>query len=113
MLLQNTQKEYARKTTVYHSIDGYFAIRKGKWKLLFCSGSGGWSSPSPKEAKELNLPPLQLYDMEKDASEKNNLSDKFPDVVKELTLLMHKYIEEGRSTPGTKQQNVGKVILEK
>ena len=34
---------------------GYLSIRKGKWKLELCAGSGGWSYPKPntKQAKAL------------------------------------------------------------
>ena len=36
-----------RKALVHHSVDGSFAIREGRWKLILCPGSGGWSlSPS-------------------------------------------------------------------
>ena len=40
-------------------------------------------------------------------AETNNLSGKHPDKVKELTQLAEKYIADGRSTPGAKQQNNG------
>ncbi|WP_317235237.1 sulfatase-like hydrolase/transferase [Niabella ginsengisoli] len=42
---------YQRTSTIHHSINGNFAIRKGKWKLAFAYGSGGWSAPVEKEAK--------------------------------------------------------------
>jgi len=67
--------EPIREAIVHHSINGSFAIRKGKWKLLMCPGSGGWSYPIPEEAKEMNLPPVQLYDLEKDIVEQNNVYD--------------------------------------
>jgi len=100
-----------REATVHHSINGSFSIRQGKWKLEFCPGSGGWSVPKPKQAKEQGLPPIQLYDMESDFAEENNVADAHPEVVKKLTTLMEKYIQEGRSTPGKKQQNEGETML--
>ena len=42
----------ACEATIHHSINGSFAIRVGKWKLIFCAGSGGWSEPTPKTAAE-------------------------------------------------------------
>jgi len=45
--------------------------------------------------------------MKDDPGEKVNLQDKYPDVVKELSDLLKKYVEEGRSTPGKPQKNDG------
>ncbi len=87
-----------REATVHHSINGNFAIRRGKWKLLLSPGSGGWSFPRPGR-EETGLPPVQLYDMENDPGEQNNVYLQHPDIVNELTLLLDRYKNEGRSTP--------------
>ena len=71
-----------------------------------CAGSGGWSYPKPGEACE-GLPPIQLYDLEADIGEKQNVYDKHPDVVAELKALLTKVVTDGRSTPGEKQGNAG------
>lgn len=97
-LLGETQAP-VREATVHHSIDGSFAIRKGKWKLEECPGSGGWSAPKPKSKAEKGLPPIQLYDMAADPAETTNVWDKHPDVVTELSALLKRYKEEGRSVP--------------
>ena len=94
-----------RDATVHHSINGSFSIRQGKWKLEFCPGSGGWSYPRPQEAQKLGLPRFQLYDLDQDIGERNNVMDKHPDVVERLTELLLKYINDGRSTPGRAQKN--------
>ncbi len=94
-----------REAVVHHSIDGKFAIRQGKWKLIFSSGSGGWGSPKDAEATTLGMPDVQLYDMLNDPSESTNVQSAHPDVVDKLTQLMEQYIENGRSTPGPKQTN--------
>lgn len=86
-----------REATVHHSINGSFSIRQGKWKLELCPGSGGWSDPKPDKAKKDGLPPVQLYDMEKDIAETTNLHDKYPEVVERLTGLLNKYKDSGRS----------------
>lgn len=101
LLLDPTYNKIIREATVHHSLFGDFAIRKGKWKLLTIPGSGGWSFPSTKKDLE-GLPPVQLYNMENDPAEKNNLFDKHPDVVKELQALLVKYQSESRSTASRK-----------
>jgi arylsulfatase A-like enzyme len=95
-----------KEATVHQSVNGNLAIRKGEWKLLMTPGSGGWSYPRPGKEEE-GLPPVQLYNMKEDPSEKINLQAEHPEIVKELTELLKKYIEEGRSTPGTPQKNEG------
>jgi arylsulfatase A len=95
-----------REAVVHHSVNGSFSIRKGKWKLVLCPGSGGWSDPKPGKAPA-GAPPMQLYDMTQDIAEKQNLYSRHPEVVKELTELLQKYIDDGRSTPGKKQTNEG------
>lgn len=95
-----------RNATVHSSGKGNFAIRKGKWKLIMCAGSGGWS-PDPVPEKGQKLPPVQLYDMENDTGEKNNVWNLYPGVVEELTEELTEYVFSGRSTPGVKQKNTG------
>ncbi|UNY97452.1 arylsulfatase [Zhouia spongiae] len=97
--------EYKRDFTVHHSINGSFAIRKGRWKLIFCSGSGGWSYPKPNTGDVEGLPDYQLYDIISDPSEKNNVIEKYPEVVNELESLMAAAVKNGRTTPGTQQEN--------
>ncbi|TVQ01607.1 MAG: arylsulfatase [Balneolaceae bacterium] len=106
VLLQQEYEKPLREATVLHSIDGRFAIVKDEWKLIFWPGSGGWSSPRTEEELQ-GLPSFQLYNLEKDPSEKLNLVYLYPDKVKELKSLLEKYINEGRSTPGAPQANDG------
>jgi len=96
-----------RNGTIHHSINGSFAIRKGNWKLIFCPGSGGWSAPRPKEAYKKDLPRMQLYNLDADIGETNNVAAENPEKVKSMTELLEKQIKEGRSTPGTPQKNDG------
>lgn len=96
-----------REATVHHSVNGSFSIRQGKWKLEMCPGSGGWSYPRPKKAREMGLPPVQLYDLEKDIVEKQNVFAGHPEVVQRLTQLLTEYVQKGRSTPGRPQKNDG------
>lgn len=95
-----------REATVHHSIDGCFSIRKGKWKLELCPGSGGWSDPKPGEEGTDALP-YQLYDLSVDVGERENVAAQHPDLVEEMRLLLKRYVQQGRSTSGAPQKNTG------
>lgn len=104
----DSAKESVREATVHHSIDGSFSIRKGKWKLEMCPGSGGWSVPRPNHPEENEgLPLIQLYDLSTDIGERNNVYNCFPEVAAELKELLSRYVKNGRSTPGARQPNTG------
>jgi alpha-glucosidase len=105
-LLGEKRDRPIREATVHHSIGGYFAIRRGKWKLELCRGSGGWGYPREQEAAKLGLPPVQLYDMSVDVRERRNVASAHPEVVKQLKALLARYIREGRSTSGRPQPYV-------
>jgi len=99
------------EAVVHHSINGRFAIRDKCWKLLLCPGSGGWSQPKDPAAEKQGLPPVQLYDMTADVGERNNLQAEHPEEVRRLTELLKKYIDNGRTTPGKRQENDVKAVL--
>jgi len=91
-LLDQAYERPIREATVHHSISGMFAIRRGQWKLITGKGSGGWSR-APRE----DDPPGQLYNLEEDIGETNNLYYDRPELVGELTALLERYKREGRS----------------
>lgn len=91
----------ARPYTVHHSINGSFAIRKGRWKLCLCPGSGGWSQPKPKQAwADPELPPVQLFDLAADPAEMVNVAGDHPRLVQALAGALRQSLDAGRSTPG-------------
>ena len=104
-VLAGTAADPVREAVVHHSIQGKFAIRQGPWKLELCPGSGGWSKPGDKEAEKQGLPTLQLYNMTQDVGERRNLAAEKPELVKKMTVLLEKYVTDGRSTPGAPQKN--------
>ncbi len=104
-----------RKPIIHHSVNGMFAIRRGKWKLIdglghghtknwkasHASGEGKptstqpgvfddlyYSFPIDPEAKP-GEPTGQLYNMEKDPYERHNLWSENPEVVIELLRLLN------------------------
>ncbi|MEM1223632.1 MAG: arylsulfatase [Verrucomicrobiota bacterium] len=93
-----------REGVVHHSFDGSFAIRQGSWKLEMCPGSGGWSYPA-SENDTRELPRFQLYNLEDDIGEKDNLHFENKEIVEEMTRLLTRYIENGRSSLGLPQKN--------
>jgi len=93
-----------RKGVIHHSISGHFAYRQGKWKLLLAKASGGWSSPTEGQA-DADAPRAQLYDMEKDPSEQNNLYLANPEIAERLLADLTSDIQRGRSTDGPEAQN--------
>jgi len=95
------------EAVVCHSISGHFALRSGKWKILYCQGSGGWSAPKEVVAAKQDLPEIQLYDLETDPKETTNVYQQHPEVVSDLTAILRRYVETGRSTPGERQKNHG------
>ena len=101
----------SREAVVHHSINGSFAIRRGKWKLNLCPSSGGWSDPKPNSSEANRLPEVQLYDMEKDVGERSNEAANHPAIVESLITLLQKYIADGRSTPGAIQKNDAKIEI--
>ena len=85
---------------VAHSSLGRYCLLMGKWKLIFCPGSGGWSKPRGKAALAQGLPEWQLYDLSEDPKETTNLLDRHPEVVQRGLAVLRRYVESGRSTPG-------------
>ena len=93
-----------RAGVIHHSISGHFAYRKGPWKLLLAKASGGWTSPTEKQAPA-GSSPGQLYNMSADLGEKKNLYDLKPEMVASLLAHLENDIAQGRSTKGPKSEN--------
>ena len=90
------EKAPIREAVVSHASNGSFAIQRGQWKLIVEKGAG--SSDAKPE-------PGQLYDVTADIAETKNLYSQHPEIVAELTALLKRYVEDGRTTPGAKQSN--------
>ena len=78
------RRKTSRDEIVHHSLNGMFALRLGRWKLIEARGSGGFTSPTRIKPKP-GEPEGQLYDLRTDPRERNNLWTKRPEVVARLT----------------------------
>ncbi len=95
-LLGREFNEPIRPAIVHHSVFGVFSIRRGKWKLILdTKTSGGWVRPSGKKPEPRT--PGQLYNLKEDPYERNDLWNKYPQIVERLTKLLEKYKEQGHS----------------
>ncbi len=95
-LLGQKREKPIREAVVHHSVSGVFAIRRGKWKLILGRGSGGFTRPRVIKPKP-GEPEGQLYNLEEDLGETNNLWKKHPEIVGQLTELLEKYKSQGHS----------------
>ena len=76
LLDKGNQKKHEYLYWEFHEKGGRIAIRKGKWKGV-----------KYNVLKEPNKR-IELYNLETDSSEENNVASQFPEVVNELTKLM-------------------------
>ena len=98
VLLGQNRDSPIREATVHHSLDGMFAIRSGDWKYIEGRGSGGFTEPrriepGPEDAAG------QLFNLQDDPSEQNNVYTQYPEVVVQLQTLLDQYREQGFSAP--------------
>ncbi|MCP4453973.1 MAG: arylsulfatase, partial [Planctomycetes bacterium] len=85
-----------RGPVIIPSANGTMTIRSGSWKLITSLGSGGFSKPS--RIKPLaGGPEGQLYNLNDDRGETNNLYLEKPATVKRLTAELDRIRAAGRS----------------
>lgn len=102
-----------RRSLVHHSVNGSFALREGRWKLLLTADSGGWSEPTPGSETAKGRPTVQLYNLESDPAETGNLAASRPDVVAKMTAALEEMVKDGRSVSGPRATNDVPVRLRK
>ena len=93
-------KNPLREATVHNTYDGIWGLRKGKW--LYINKPSGEHSKMPDSFKKLrgykdfNTPAL-LFDMNKDAEQRNNIFEAHPDVIQEMSTILEAYRKQGYS----------------
>jgi len=91
-LIREYSDEPARDQIIYLSSGGKLAVKAGKWKYIECLGSGGFTEP--KSLKPVaGGPGGQLYNMEEDPFERNNLYLEEPEIVNNLSDLLQSIVQ--------------------
>ena len=107
VLLGTQGDQPVRQYLLQQTISLAMSIREGHWKYLDHKGSGGnnyerkgeWGmKPYALEDTDPNAPG-QLYDLETDPGETNNLYSKHPEIVKRLKRQLEMFKKSGRSAP--------------
>jgi arylsulfatase A-like enzyme len=92
-LLSGYGGRHPRAPVIHHSSNGTFALRDGRWKMVFGSGSGGRQNPVGRPFEE----PYSLFDLEADPSETRNVIGQFPEIAEELAEKLESIRRYGRS----------------
>lgn len=77
----------------YYRVNELFGVRYGKWKLYFphtyrtMEGQEPGKDGLPGNYNMVDLERIELYDLDNDVSETNNVADQFPEIVEEIKSL--------------------------
>ena len=95
-VLNGNLNKPTRDHMIHHSSRRFFAIRKNGWKYIDGLGSGGFTAPGVIQPEE-GGPHGQLYHIEVDPMESNNLYLQNLPMVEQMKNELHRIIDEGRS----------------
>jgi arylsulfatase A-like enzyme len=105
-VLQGKKVNDTKRGIVYHSDAGYYAVAKGKWKLvLHKTGGTRRLNPKDKSSPVKNAGDIQLFNMETDPTERVSIHASNPEVVSSLSNLLANYINKGRSNGDAPAKN--------
>jgi arylsulfatase A-like enzyme len=91
-LLRRTGGPPLHEAMIFDSGNGEFSVRRGRWKAVA-------GTLDNLEAISEGTKSGQLYDLEEDPGEKNDLWAEHPDIAASMIELLMKYRAEGRSRP--------------
>jgi arylsulfatase A len=92
-LLRGSRERFARAPVVHHSVNGMFAVRDGRWKLVAGNGSGGREEPVGEPFGR----PYRLYDLQADPSETEDQWEAEADTARRLEAALERIRSSGRS----------------
>ncbi len=87
-LLGGEMVENSRRSRVFHSANGVFAIQQDQWKLI--QGTKGPGAGRSVVNPDSLLLIGQLYDLDQDPYEQDDLWDQYPEIVLELNQTLEK-----------------------
>jgi len=90
---EKNAKEPSRHKTQYFEMMGQWALYHEGWLLSTKVNRAPWEAFGAANPDPLNNQVLELYDLDKDFSQSQNLADKYPDKVQELKQM---FIEEAK-----------------
>lgn len=99
-MLDMPHQEPLRSSMIVHSPNGNFAIRRGSWKYV-----EGQPSPTLKQPPQRVELHAQLYNLQDDPGEQNNVIDDHPELTKRLATLLEKQRADGGSSTPQHQNN--------
>ncbi|WP_215224117.1 sulfatase family protein [Echinicola shivajiensis] len=99
-ILGGKQKE-VREFVYYYFHDKLHAIRKGPWKAHFTT------KPSYSSEKPVNHEVPLLYNLEHDPSEKYNVNDQHPEIVREIQKAYEEHINSFTPAPSIMEGIIG------
>jgi arylsulfatase A len=82
--------------TISTSSPGVMTVRRGPWR--FIAGNGSGDAGGKKSSGE-------LYNLSDDLGETKNLYAQNPGIVADLTAILEKSVDDGRTTPGPQESN--------
>lgn len=98
-LLAEKPDDPVRDYAVHHSLWGVFALRQGPWKMIPHRGSGGFTRPREIDPEKEGGPVGQLYNLESDPSETENLWNEHPEIVARMQALLEKVQADDAAPP--------------
>jgi len=88
-----------RNHVISQSTGGEFGYQEGPWKIVFLNQAG------PLDKIRGNSTIAELYNLENDVAETNNVAEANPQIVQRLTRNLKELIDRGTSRPGPAQSN--------
>ncbi|MRX63604.1 sulfatase-like hydrolase/transferase [Maribacter sp. RZ05] len=88
-----TTKSPQKAYFFYYRVNELFGVRYGKWKMYFphryrtMEGQDPGKDGQPGEYRMVDLEEIELYNVENDESETQNIADQHPNIVTEIKLL--------------------------